>query len=174
MVISFPDTGPPSFIPLCSGVAAQARLADMGTLVLVRHGESEWNSKGLFTGWVDVGLAAKGGQEASAAGRMLVDAVLRPYVVHTSVLTRAISTANGLLEEAGLSWLPVRRTWRLNERHYGALQGKDKAQTRGEVGDEQFMTWRRSYDVPPPPIADDDPLSQVGDARYAPLPPELI
>ena len=145
----------------------------MGTLVLVRHGESEWNSKGLFTGWVDVGLAAKGVQEASAAGRMLVDAGLRPDVVHTSVLTRAIATANGLLEAAGLSWLPVRRSWRLNERHYGALQGKDKAQTREEFGDEQFMTWRRSYDVPPPPIADDDPLSQAGDPRYATLPPEL-
>ena len=146
----------------------------MGTLVLVRHGESEWNSKGLFTGWVDVGLAAKGVQEASAAGRMLVDAGLRPDVVHTSVLTRAISTANGALEAAGLSWLPVRRSWRLNERHYGALQGKDKAQTREEFGDEQFMTWRRSYDVPPPPIADDDPLSQAGDPRYATLPPELM
>jgi 2,3-bisphosphoglycerate-dependent phosphoglycerate mutase len=146
----------------------------MGTLVLVRHGESEWNSKGLFTGWVDVGLAEKGRQEASAAGRMLVDAGLLPDVVHTSVLTRAISTANGLLEAAGLSWLPVSRTWRLNERHYGALQGKDKAQTREEFGDEQFMTWRRSYDVPPPPIADDDPLSQAGDPRYATLPPELM
>ena len=146
----------------------------MGTLVLVRHGESEWNSKGLFTGWVDVGLDEKGRQEASDAGRMLVDAGLRPDVVHTSVLTRAIATANGLLEEAGLSWLPVRRSWRLNERHYGALQGKDKAQTREEFGDEQFMTWRRSYDVPPPPIADDDPLSQAGDPRYATLPPELM
>ena len=146
----------------------------MGTLVLVRHGESEWNSKGLFTGWVDVGLAAKGVQEASAAGRMLVDAGLRPDVVHTSVLTRAISTANIALEAAGLGWLPVRRSWRLNERHYGALQGKDKAQTREEFGDEQFMVWRRSYDVPPPPIADDDPLSQAGDPRYATLPPELM
>ena len=146
----------------------------MGTLVLLRHGESEWNSKGLFTGWVDVGLAEKGRQEAAAAGRMLVDAGLRPDVVHTSVLTRAISTANVALEAAGLSWLPVSRSWRLNERHYGALQGKDKAQTREEFGDEQFMTWRRSYDVPPPPLADDDPLSQVGDARYATLPPELM
>jgi len=146
----------------------------MGTLVLLRHGESEWNSKGLFTGWVDVGLAAKGTQEAAAAGRMLVDAGLRPDVVHTSVLTRAISTANGALEAAGLSWLPVRRSWRLNERHYGALQGKDKAQTRAEFGDEQFMTWRRSYDVPPPPLSDDDPLSPAGDPRYAALPPELM
>ena len=146
----------------------------MGTLVLLRHGESEWNSKGLFTGWVDVGLAEKGRQEAAAAGQLIVDAGLRPAVVHTSVLTRAISTANGALEAAGLGWLPVRRSWRLNERHYGALQGKDKAQTRAEFGDEQFMTWRRSYDVPPPPIADDDPLSQSGDARYANLPPELL
>jgi 2,3-bisphosphoglycerate-dependent phosphoglycerate mutase len=146
----------------------------MGTLVLLRHGESDWNSKGLFTGWVDVGLAAKGVQEASAAGQMLLDAGLRPDVVHTSVLTRAIATANVALDAAGLSWLPVYRSWRLNERHYGALQGKDKAQTREEFGDEQFMIWRRSYDVPPPPLADDDPLSQVGDPRYAMLPPELM
>ncbi|HEY6791285.1 MAG TPA: phosphoglyceromutase [Trebonia sp.] len=146
----------------------------MGTLVLLRHGESEWNAKGLFTGWVDVPLAAKGIQEASAGGRMLADAGLRPDVVHTSVLTRAIQTANYAVEEVGLSWLPVHRTWRLNERHYGALQGKDKAQTRQEFGDEQFMIWRRSYDVPPPPIADDDPLSPAGDPRYATLPPELM
>jgi 2,3-bisphosphoglycerate-dependent phosphoglycerate mutase len=146
----------------------------MGTLVLLRHGESEWNAKGLFTGWVDVGLAAKGRQEAADAGQMITEAGLRPDVVHTSVLTRAIQTANVTLETAGLSWLPVHRSWRLNERHYGALQGKDKAQTREEFGDEQFMTWRRSYDVPPPPIADDDSLSQVGDPRYATLPPELM
>ena len=129
--------------------------------------------EGSVHGMGDVGLAAKGVQEASAAGRMLVDAGLRPDVVHTSVLTRAISTADIALEVAGLSWLPVRRSWRLNERHYGALQGKDKAQTREEFGDEQFMIWRRSYDVPPPPIADDDPLSQADDPRYATLPPEL-
>ena len=146
----------------------------MGTLVLLRHGESEWNAKGLFTGWVDVPLAEKGRQEAAAAGRMLIEAGLRPDVLHTSVLTRAISTANGALEAAGLSWLPVNRTWRLNERHYGALQGKDKAQTREEFGDEQFMIWRRSYDVPPPPLDDDDPLSPVSDPRYATLPPELM
>jgi len=157
----------------CRIVGVPANLADMGTLVLLRHGESEWNAKGLFTGWVDVPLAAKGIQEASAGGRMLLDAELRPDVVHTSVLTRAIQTANYALEEAGLSWLPVRRSWRLNERHYGALQGKDKAQTRQEFGDEQFMTWRRSYDVPPPPIADDDPLSQATDPRYGLLPAEL-
>jgi 2,3-bisphosphoglycerate-dependent phosphoglycerate mutase len=145
----------------------------MGTLVLLRHGESEWNSKGLFTGWVDVGLAARGRQEAEAAGRMLTDEGIAPDVVHTSVLTRAIQTANGALDAAKLGWLPVRRSWRLNERHYGALQGKDKAATRAEFGDEQFMLWRRSYDTPPPPIADDDPLSQASDPRYAALPAEL-
>jgi 2,3-bisphosphoglycerate-dependent phosphoglycerate mutase len=144
----------------------------MRTLVLLRHGESEWNSKGLFTGWVDVGLSGTGAQEAENGGRLLVQAGLRPTVVHTSVLTRAIQTAHLALEEAGLLWLPVRRSWRLNERHYGALQGKDKARTREEFGEEQFMLWRRSYDVPPPPIADDDPLSQSGDPRYAGLPPE--
>jgi 2,3-bisphosphoglycerate-dependent phosphoglycerate mutase len=144
----------------------------MRTLVLLRHGESEWNSKGLFTGWVDVGLSGTGVQEAANGGRLLARAGLRPDVVHTSVLTRAIQTANIALEEAGLLWLPVRRSWRLNERHYGALQGKDKAQTRQEFGEEQFMLWRRSYDVPPPPIADDDPRSQVDDPRYAVLPAE--
>ena len=155
------------------GPAGADNLTSMGTLVLLRHGESDWNAKGLFTGWVDVGLAAKGRQEAEAAGRMLTDAGITPDIVHTSVLTRAIQTANAALESAGLSWLPVKRSWRLNERHYGALQGKDKAQTREEFGDEQFMLWRRSYDVPPPPIADDDPLSQASDPRYATLPPEL-
>jgi 2,3-bisphosphoglycerate-dependent phosphoglycerate mutase len=144
----------------------------MKTLVLLRHGESDWNSKGLFTGWVDVGLSQVGAQEAASGGALLAQSGLRPHVVHTSVLTRAIQTANIALEEAGLLWLPVRRSWRLNERHYGALQGKDKAATRREFGDEQFMLWRRSYDVPPPPIADDDPLSQAADPRYASLPSE--
>jgi len=145
----------------------------MKTLVLLRHGESEWNAKGLFTGWVDVGLSEVGKQEAVHGGRLLAESGQRPDVVHTSVLTRAIQTANLGLEEAGLLWLPTRRSWRLNERHYGALQGKDKAATRREFGDEQFMLWRRSYDVPPPPIPDDDPLSQADDPRYAGLPPEL-
>jgi len=144
----------------------------MRKLVLLRHGESEWNSKGLFTGWVDVGLSATGTEEAATGGRLLATEGVRPAVVHTSLLTRAIQTANIALEEAGLLWLPVKRSWRLNERHYGALQGKDKAATRAEFGDEQFMLWRRSYDVPPPPIADDDPLSQAADPRYAVLPPE--
>ncbi len=144
----------------------------MKTLVLLRHGESEWNSKGLFTGWVDVALSEVGVQEAAAAGRLLAESGLRPQAVHTSVLTRAIQTAHYALHEAGLLWLPVRRSWRLNERHYGALQGKDKTAVRKEFGDEQFMLWRRSYDVPPPPMPDDDPLSQAGDPRYAALPPE--
>ena len=145
----------------------------MKTLVLLRHGESEWNAKGLFTGWVDVSLSETGAHEAVNGGKLLAQSEINPPTVHTSVLTRAIQTAHLALEEAGLLWLPVRRSWRLNERHYGALQGKDKAATRKEFGDEQFMLWRRSYDVPPPPIADDDPLSQSGDPRYAGLPPEL-
>jgi 2,3-bisphosphoglycerate-dependent phosphoglycerate mutase len=146
----------------------------MATLVLLRHGESTWNAENLFTGWVDVGLSDKGRQEAAHAGVLLRDAGLRPAVLHTSVLTRAIQTAHLTLESAGLLWLPVRRSWRLNERHYGALQGKNKAQTRQEFGDEQFMLWRRSYDVPPPPLPDDDPFSQSGDPRYALLPPDLL
>jgi 2,3-bisphosphoglycerate-dependent phosphoglycerate mutase len=146
----------------------------MGRLLLLRHGESTWNDKGLFTGWVDTGLSAKGEDEARNAGKLLLDAGIRPDVLHTSVLSRAIQTANITLDGAGLDWIPVRRSWRLNERHYGALQGKDKAQTRKEFGDEQFMLWRRSYDVPPPALADDDPLSQVSDPRYANLPGEAI
>jgi 2,3-bisphosphoglycerate-dependent phosphoglycerate mutase len=139
----------------------------MSTLIIIRHGESEWNEKGLFTGWVDARLSERGEAEAARAGAQLTDAGLRPAVVHTSVLSRAIETANIALDVAGLSWLPVQRSWRLNERHYGALQGKDKAATRAEYGDEQFMLWRRSYDIPPPPLADDDP-------RYALLPDELL
>jgi 2,3-bisphosphoglycerate-dependent phosphoglycerate mutase len=146
----------------------------MGTLVLVRHGESVWNSEGLFTGWVDVGLSARGVDEAVNSGRLIREADLRPHVVHTSVLTRAIQTAHLALEAADQLWLPVRRSWRLNERHYGALQGKNKAQTRERYGDEQFMLWRRSYDVPPPPIDDDDPYSQSADPRYALLPADLL
>jgi len=146
----------------------------MGTLVLLRHGESVWNAEGLFTGWVDVGLSERGVAEAEQAGKMISESGLRPDVVHTSVLTRAIETANATLATADLAWLPVRRSWRLNERHYGALQGKNKAQTREQFGEDQFMRWRRSYDVPPPAIDDDDPLSQVADLRYALLPGDLM
>jgi 2,3-bisphosphoglycerate-dependent phosphoglycerate mutase len=145
----------------------------MRTLVLIRHGESIWNSEGLFTGWVDVGLSPKGVDEAIYSGKLLEEAGLRPDVVHTSVLTRAIQTAHLSLEAADRLWLPVRRSWRLNERHYGALQGRNKAQIRDQYGDEQFMLWRRSYDVPPPPIDDEDPYSQAADPRYALLPADL-
>ncbi|GII79714.1 2,3-bisphosphoglycerate-dependent phosphoglycerate mutase [Sphaerisporangium rufum] len=146
----------------------------MATLVLLRHGESEWNAKGLFTGWVDVTLSPAGEQEARRGGRLLVESGVLPDVLHTSVLSRAIQTAELALGAADLRWLPVSRSWRLNERHYGALQGKNKAQTREEFGDEQFTLWRRSYDVPPPPLPDDDEFSQAGDRRYATLPPELL
>jgi 2,3-bisphosphoglycerate-dependent phosphoglycerate mutase len=146
----------------------------MSTLILIRHGESEWNAKGLFTGWVDAALSEVGRAEAARGGELLAEAGLVPDVVHTSVLNRAIQTANIALDVAGLAWLPVRRSWRLNERHYGALQGKNKAQVRQQYGDEQFMIWRRSYDVAPPPLADDDPLSQAADPRYARLPDELL
>jgi 2,3-bisphosphoglycerate-dependent phosphoglycerate mutase len=142
--------------------------------VLLRHGESEWNAKNLFTGWVDVELSAKGREEARAGGRLLADAGVLPDVVHTSLLRRAITTADLALDACDRHWVPVQRSWRLNERHYGALQGKDKASIRAEYGDEQFMLWRRSYDTPPPPIAPDDPWSQDGDPRYAALAPEIV
>jgi 2,3-bisphosphoglycerate-dependent phosphoglycerate mutase len=139
------------------------------TLVLLRHGESTWNALNQFTGWVDVPLSAKGTAEAEAGGRMLVEAGVLPDIVHTSLLRRAITTANISLGVADRHWIPVKRSWRLNERHYGALQGKNKKQTLETYGEEQFMLWRRSYDVPPPPIEPDDPYSQVGDPRYADL-----
>jgi 2,3-bisphosphoglycerate-dependent phosphoglycerate mutase len=141
----------------------------IGTLVLLRHGESEWNAKNLFTGWVDVGLSAKGEAEARRGGELLRETGLLPDVLHTSVMRRAIRTAEIALEAADRSWVPVRRSWRLNERHYGALQGKNKAEIRVEYGDEQFMTWRRSYDIPPPPLPDDNEWSEAGDPRYASL-----
>ncbi len=139
------------------------------TLILLRHGESEWNAKNLFTGWVDVQLTDKGRAEAVAGGEQLKAAGILPDVVHTSLQRRAINTAALALDAADRHWIPVRRNWRLNERHYGALQGKDKKQTLAEYGEEQFMLWRRSFDVPPPPIEDDDEFSQVGDPRYADL-----
>ncbi|HJQ07631.1 MAG TPA: phosphoglyceromutase [Nocardioides sp.] len=139
------------------------------TLVLLRHGESEWNAKNLFTGWVDVALTDQGRSEAVRGGELLKSSGVLPDVVHTSLLRRAINTSALALDAADRHWIPVRRSWRLNERHYGALQGKDKKQTLDEYGEEQFMLWRRSFDVPPPALADDDQWSQVGDARYGDL-----
>ena len=138
-------------------------------LILLRHGESEWNAKNLFTGWVDVQLSEKGNVEAKRGGQLLKERGLLPNVVHTSLLRRAINTSQIALDECERSWIPVHRSWRLNERHYGALQGKDKAQTLAQYGEEQFALWRRSFDVPPPPIEDGDVFSQVNDIRYAEL-----
>lgn len=139
------------------------------TLILLRHGNSVWNQKNLFTGWVDVDLSDLGRQEAKRAGELLAQAALKPDLLYTSRLKRAINTANIALDAADRGWIDVKRDWRLNERHYGALQGKDKAQTLAEYGPEQFQIWRRSFDVPPPPISDDSEYSQANDERYAEL-----
>ncbi len=138
-------------------------------LILLRHGESEWNAKNLFTGWVDVRLSETGEAEAKRGGALLKERGLLPDVVHTSLLRRAIHTSQLALDVADRHWIPVRRSWRLNERHYGALQGKDKKETLAAYGEEQFQLWRRSFDVPPPPIDDNDQYSQAGDPRYADL-----
>jgi 2,3-bisphosphoglycerate-dependent phosphoglycerate mutase len=137
------------------------------TLILLRHGESEWNALNLFTGWVDVDLTDKGRAEAARGGELLVENGVLPDVLYTSLLRRAITTANLALDEADRHWIPVHRTWRLNERHYGALQGLDKAATKEKYGEEQFMAWRRSYDTPPPPIERGSEFSQDADPRYA-------
>ena len=142
-------------------------------LILLRHGESEWNAKNLFTGWVDVALSAKGVEEAKRGGILLKERNLLPDVVHTSLLRRAITTASLALDNCDRHWIPVHRSWRLNERHYGALQGKDKAATLKEYGEEQFQLWRRSFDVPPPAIDDNDQYSQSNDLRYADLGKDL-
>ena len=142
-------------------------------LILLRHGESEWNAKNLFTGWVDVRLSPKGEAEAKRGGELLAARDLLPNVVHTSLLRRAIHTSQLALDAAERHWIPVRRSWRLNERHYGALQGKDKKQTLAQYGEEQFQLWRRSFDVPPPPIDDNDEFSQKNDPRYADLGTDL-
>ncbi len=146
----------------------------MATLVLLRHGESDWNSKNLFTGWVDVDLTGVGEQQARLGGLELDKAGLLPTVVHTSLMTRAIRTANLALESCGRNWLPVRRHWRLNERHYGDLQGKDKKATLAQYGEERFQQWRRSYDVPPPAIEPGSEWDVSGDPRYAHLPTDLV
>lgn len=142
-------------------------------LILLRHGESEWNAKNLFTGWVDVNLSETGVAEAKKGGTFLLNENILPDVVHTSLLRRAIMTSNFALNEAGRVWIPVKRSWRLNERHYGALQGKDKKQIRDEYGEELFMQWRRSYDTPPPVIELGSEFSQDADPRYKDAPQVL-
>lgn len=136
------------------------------TLILLRHGHSVWNEKNIFTGWVDVGLTERGRAEAGRAGELIAASGLAPRVLYTSLLKRAIHTASIALEVADLDWLPVKRSWRLNERHYGALQGLNKPETLQMHGEELFMTWRRSFDTPPPPLDDDAEYSQVHDPRY--------
>jgi 2,3-bisphosphoglycerate-dependent phosphoglycerate mutase len=145
----------------------------IGKLILLRHGQSDWNAKNLFTGWVDVALSSQGEAEAKRAGELLKEKNLLPDLLHTSLLTRAIHTAEIALGACERKWIPVSRSWRLNERHYGALQGKDKAATLKEYGEEQFKLWRRSFDTPPPAIADSDQYSQASDIRYKDLGPDL-
>jgi 2,3-bisphosphoglycerate-dependent phosphoglycerate mutase len=140
---------------------------DTATLVLLRHGESDWNALNLFTGWVDVDLTEKGRAEAVRSGELIAEHGLLPDVLYTSLLRRAITTAHMALDTADRLWIPVRRSWRLNERHYGALQGLDKAEIKDRYGEEQFMAWRRSYDTPPPPIEAGSKFSQDADPRYA-------
>jgi 2,3-bisphosphoglycerate-dependent phosphoglycerate mutase len=141
----------------------------IGTLVLLRHGESVWNAQNLFTGWVDVPLSDKGTAEATRGGTLLREHGILPDIAHTSLQRRAITTAHLALDAADRVWIPVKRDWRLNERHYGALQGKNKKQTLEEFGEERFMLWRRSYDTPPPPIERGSEYSQDADPRYAAL-----
>jgi 2,3-bisphosphoglycerate-dependent phosphoglycerate mutase len=140
----------------------------MSTLVLVRHGQSLWNLENRFTGWWDVDLSPAGEQEARQAGRLLAEEGILPDIAHTSLLTRAVRTLNILQEQTKRLWIPVERHWRLNERHYGGLTGLDKAETRERYGEEQFLLWRRSYDVPPPPIEVGTEFDVSGDARYLP------
>ncbi|MPY98590.1 MAG: phosphoglyceromutase [Actinophytocola sp.] len=148
-------------------------MGENSTLVLLRHGQSTWNAENLFTGWVDVPLSELGEGEARRGGELLAETGVLPDVVHTSLLRRAISTANIALDVADRHWIDVRRDWRLNERHYGALQGKNKKQTLDEYGEDQFMLWRRSYDTPPPPIEKGSEFSQDADVRYAGLGAEM-
>jgi 2,3-bisphosphoglycerate-dependent phosphoglycerate mutase len=143
------------------------------TLILLRHGQSEWNQKNLFTGWVDVRLTEQGRSEAARAGELLAESGILPDVLYTSVLSRAIQTANLALDSADRLWIPVTRSWRLNERHYGALQGLDKAETLQKYGEDQFMEWRRSFDTPPPVLDDSSEWSQSGDPRYTGIDGEL-
>ncbi|RLE24500.1 MAG: 2,3-diphosphoglycerate-dependent phosphoglycerate mutase [Actinobacteria bacterium] len=145
-----------------------------GILVILRHGQSEWNLKNLFTGWHDVPLTEKGVTEASAAGHTMVESGLRFDTSHTSLQSRAVTTQNLALEAMGQEWLPVQRSWRLNERHYGALQGLDKKETTEKYGAEQVHAWRRGYATPPPPVGVDNPEHPINDPRYQHLPPAVL
>lgn len=162
---SAPNTDPNT--ASSSAAAGSADASNNGTLILLRHGQSTWNESNQFTGWVDVDLTARGENEARRAGELIAAAGLKPEVVYTSLLRRAIRSANIALSAADRHWIPVVRNWRINERHYGALQGLNKAETRDKYGEDQFMSWRRSYDTPPPELADDSQYSQAGDPRYA-------
>ncbi|MEX1038918.1 MAG: phosphoglyceromutase [Acidimicrobiia bacterium] len=144
------------------------------TLILLRHGQSEWNLSNQFTGWTDVGLTDLGREEAVQAGELLLEEGLLPTNLHTSVLKRAIHTAELTLATMDLSYLPVERSWRLNERHYGALQGLNKVETAEKHGADQVLTWRRSYDIPPPPLDPDDERHPLRDPRYRDLPPDVV
>jgi 2,3-bisphosphoglycerate-dependent phosphoglycerate mutase len=146
----------------------------VGRLVLVRHGQSDWNQKNLFTGWTDVDLTPQGRDEARAAGRTIADAGLTFDIAFTSVLVRAIRTLWLVLDEMQLMWVPVENSWRLNERHYGSLQGLDKAQTTAKHGEAQVKIWRRSYDIPPPPLDESDERHPRHDPRYAHLPASVL
>ena len=146
----------------------------MPTLVLLRHGQSTWNELNLFTGWHDVDLTPRGEEEARAGGQLLLDEGLDVDIVHTSLLRRAIRTANLALEVADRLWIPTHRHWRLNERHYGALQGLNKAETQQKYGEAQLKVWRRSYSTPPPALDRDDERHPAHDPRYAVLPPDLL
>jgi 2,3-bisphosphoglycerate-dependent phosphoglycerate mutase len=146
----------------------------VGTLVLLRHGQSQWNLENRFTGWWDVGLSDLGMKEAASAGALLAGEGLLVDEAHTSVLTRAIKTLHLALEEMGQLWVPVRRHWRLNERHYGALTGLDKAETKQRWGEEKFMAWRRGYATPPPPMPPDHEFQVAGDPRYGAYPPDIV
>ena len=141
-------------------------------LALLRHGESVWNARNPFTGWVNVPLSPAGEQEAVLAGRLLADSGLWPALVHTSVQRRAIQTADLALAECDRDWIPVRRSWRLNSNHYGALQGQNKDEVRAQHGNHQYQAWRRQFDCAPPPLPDDAPYSQFADPRYAAIPAE--
>ena len=162
------------FLTITSAVLLIVIGPHVDKLILLRHGESQWNALNLFTGWVDVDLSEKGAAEAARGGELLKAAGILPDVLHTSLLRRAIKTAQLALDTCDRHWIPVRRSWRLNERHYGALQGLDKKETTERHGAEQTRLWRRSFDVPPPPVDAASPEHPANDPRYRLLPPDVL